>query len=440
VSYKGSREGSFEERRQRLLQQTAQAWRGHALASEVLAGREEGNFHTGDLLLLPGLGNWPLEWAVIAAEADRRLLVAADIDPMQGSADVGVPAAAPAGPLSLRCRFAAWCPLGSLAGARLTGTLEPEVVEMAVARWRAIAAGTLVGPPSAREVDAAPRYRAWTARLGEALAALSGAMEAAAAPASISPAHVSQADVSPADVSPAEAGGGKVLPFTTRVRFRQPAWPWALAASLLLVAGLGLATTLRERGRALEQSAAELRAKEGELAALRAERGSDRERAEAERRRWQAEVAEELSRLRQEQAGREAELAGQIRRLEKELREGMATPLANLAMAYLRPLEPTRGEAQTLTPRSAATHMVLVLSLPPGEAPGATYRLELLGQGESRVRWRQEGLYSDSEMGEIAVVLPRALLGGGEIRLRLSVEDPASKRPPTEYRLRLEEP
>lgn len=119
-----------------------------------------------------------VEWAVLAAAPEdprRVLMVPADTVPLVGSADVEVPADKVLGPLSLRCRYGVWRRLGDgdLAQREGAGSVAPAYVAWALEKCRALAARSLVGSASERDVDSDPEYQEWE----EVLAAAQRALE-----------------------------------------------------------------------------------------------------------------------------------------------------------------------------------------------------------------------------------------------------------------------
>jgi hypothetical protein len=127
----------------------------------------------GDLFVLRATGGLPVEWAVLDQRADGDLLaVPADANPLAGSADVEVPAAAPGGPLSLRCRFPAWLAASLFEPGLRSGSLAPEMVEEARRRVRRVEEGTLEPVGLAEEVDAESEYRDWSREVLEPARAL----------------------------------------------------------------------------------------------------------------------------------------------------------------------------------------------------------------------------------------------------------------------------
>jgi hypothetical protein len=134
----------------------------------------------GDVLVARSTRAYPREWVVVDRQGDRLLVVPADTNPLVGTGDAWVPAAAPSGPLALRCRHALWLAERALSSAARTGALSAEFLEEARRKWRAVAAGEDPGEVLEQEVDADPAYQDWIAEVvTRARAALA---EAAGAP------------------------------------------------------------------------------------------------------------------------------------------------------------------------------------------------------------------------------------------------------------------
>lgn len=151
-----------EHDRQRLEALAAQA---HARSAGLSAELERRRGHPpgpGDLFVLPATGDLPVEWAILDRGTGGKLLaVPADSGLPAGTADVEVPADAPGGPLSLRCRYGAWLDGALFDPGLRSGTLAPETVAEALHRVRQIESGALEGSPLAEEVDADPEYADW---------------------------------------------------------------------------------------------------------------------------------------------------------------------------------------------------------------------------------------------------------------------------------------
>jgi hypothetical protein len=116
----------------------------------------------GDLFVLQATADLPVEWAILESGTGGKLLaVPADAGPPAGTADFEIPADAPGGPLSLRCRFGVWLD-GSIFEPRLrTGVLAAETIAEARHCFRQGESGNSGGSPLREEVDADPEYVDW---------------------------------------------------------------------------------------------------------------------------------------------------------------------------------------------------------------------------------------------------------------------------------------
>ena len=148
--------------RQRLEELAAQAQgRAQELAAER-ARRSGLPAEPGDLFVLPATSELPVEWAILERGTGGKLLaVPADSGLPAGTADVEVPANAPGGPLSLRCRFGVWLEESLFNPDLRSGVLAPETVAEALHRVRQVESGSLAGSPLGEEVDADPEYVDW---------------------------------------------------------------------------------------------------------------------------------------------------------------------------------------------------------------------------------------------------------------------------------------
>ncbi|HKI02495.1 MAG TPA: hypothetical protein VKK31_10975 [Thermoanaerobaculia bacterium] len=151
-----------ESSRQRLEALAAQAHGRAARQAAELERRRGLPAGPGDLFVLPATADLPVEWAILEAGAGGKLLaVPADSGPPAGTADVEVPADAPGGPLSLRCRFAVWLDKALFEPELRSGVLAPETVAEALHCSRQAESGNRGGSPLAQEVDADPEYQDW---------------------------------------------------------------------------------------------------------------------------------------------------------------------------------------------------------------------------------------------------------------------------------------
>ena len=154
------------ERQEQLRHRTAEAARPSAGSSATSSPC------AGNLLVLRRHPELDVEWLVVEPHPDARdrlLLVPADTNPLAGSADVVVPATVSAGPLTLRCGYAAWSDQEALieAGAEVTGELPAEWCGRAHRRHRDLLTGSLKARSRERETDADPEYEVWATEVVE---------------------------------------------------------------------------------------------------------------------------------------------------------------------------------------------------------------------------------------------------------------------------------
>ncbi len=119
----------------------------------------------GYVYVLEATGDLDVEWVILAhdpADASRFILVPADCHVLAGSADVELDVDSPAGPLTLRCRFATWTAAKLLRPNLRVGVLASEDLARACRRWLEVGGGEGAGAVFAREVDDDPGYQDWT--------------------------------------------------------------------------------------------------------------------------------------------------------------------------------------------------------------------------------------------------------------------------------------
>lgn len=164
-----------------------------ARLEEELRTRKGGPPIPGDLFKLRDMADLPVEWALLEGETGGKLLaVPADSGPPAGTADVEIPADAPGGPLSLRCRFSLWLDAALFEPELRSGVLAQESVAEARHRIQQIESGTLEESPLAEEVDADPEYQDWSRDVSERVRALASSTrpaERSQSPAAWSRAH-----------------------------------------------------------------------------------------------------------------------------------------------------------------------------------------------------------------------------------------------------------
>ncbi|MCP4654588.1 MAG: hypothetical protein GY856_04110, partial [bacterium] len=215
---------SAQDCRERVREPQERALNRYARTRAESTARRDQPPQPGEILAFPETAGRGVLWAVIdqdPADPQRFLLVAADVEPLAGSADVAVAASGERGPWSLRCRFAIRLRAAELVGAKRAAYLESEVVERVRRKRTRIAAGEAVGSALEQETDAEPEYQDWLGELEKARTALSGKQR------------------------PEAGEPGEVALFPSRSRWRPSGNFYALAASILLVVSLGLSGWIR---------------------------------------------------------------------------------------------------------------------------------------------------------------------------------------------------
>jgi hypothetical protein len=367
---------------------------------------------TGDLYVLAETADFPVEWAVLDRQSDnpkRLLAVPADTNPLAGSADVEVPANKPAGPLSLRCRFALWLDAGRFDPARRTGALAPDAVARALEKRAALEAGDPAASPLAWEVDADPGYQDWVREV-------------------LIPAHAALAPPA-AREEPAAPPVAAVRPIR---RWTALGNPYALAASILLMVTLGLTGGLFWQTGKIADLAAGRRRTEDELQRERERHAGELRQADEAHRREIAERERQATKQQQEDRSRIADLEQRLDRA------GHPRPLVNAPFISLSPKDPVRGgdlEPHPL-PRDAS-YVFLLLGLPSFH-PCPEYRLEIVRKDSGRPVWSSRGLHK-IDLAEVSVALPRDLLPPGDYRLRLYGLKQGKAEPAGEYEMRIAE-
>ncbi|MFY9822953.1 MAG: hypothetical protein WAM82_16345 [Thermoanaerobaculia bacterium] len=359
----------------------------------------------GDLYVLAETAGFPVEWAVLDVQAGRQagkpgrlLAVPADTNPLAGSADVEVLANEPAGPLSLRCRFALRLDAARFDPDRRTGALAPDAVARALEKKAALEAGDPAASPLAWETDADPEYEDWVREV-------------------LIPAHAALA--SPvATVKPIR-------------RWSAPGNPYALAASVLLMVTLGLAGGLVWQTGKISDLAAGRHRTEEELR-------QERERHAGELRQTEEAHRREIEERGRQAAQREQEDRNRIADLEQRLdRAGHARPLVNAPFVWLSPKDPVRGEPDVTILPPGASYLFLVLAVTDFR-PFPEYRLEIVNKDTGKPVWSSRGLHKTT-ISEISVALPRDLLPPGDYRLRLFGLKDGRAEPAGEYERRIAE-
>lgn len=162
-------------RQERISRRTGKALARWARAEEESKQRGDEPPRPGDIFVFAETAEYPVQWAVIerSPEPPNRLqVVAADLDPVLGSADVAVEAGARCGALTLRCRFAAWLDAAAFDPELRAGFLESEVLDRVRRKRAAIVAGDPMGSSMEQETDRESEYRDLEEELEQARAVL----------------------------------------------------------------------------------------------------------------------------------------------------------------------------------------------------------------------------------------------------------------------------
>jgi len=157
--------GRSEEERLRMLQEAwAESYEKSRRLDKLLASRGS-SIEPGDLIHVAYPSDSEIWWAVLrvhAEDPDLLLCVPADVFPLVGTPDVGVPASAASGPLSLRCGSSSWIPRGRLLPAgRRVGVLEEWHLDRANDKMDEVLRGRLTGSPEQQEADADIELEEW---------------------------------------------------------------------------------------------------------------------------------------------------------------------------------------------------------------------------------------------------------------------------------------
>ena len=371
-----------------LWQETRKAAAVWEQARDPRGGEPTGS--AGQVLILPELGEPRLAWAVLREEMERRLLVAADVNPLVGSGDVAIPGPA-GGSLTLRCRFAVWVNERELGAATLLGTVPPEDLSRADSRWQAIEACRPAGTFSEQETEEDPEYQDW---IEDVVRPAFGKLEArAGADASRPPPALPFPTRPPAETASSLRGAwirwAAVLAFVALGAGGGFLW-WRQAREIA-----GLRTTAEASAAAHRQAIAELEARrtalEAQYQARLRKAGEDRSRLESEHRARLEELEAELASLRK------------------------ATMVKNPLLATLEPAGALRGPTR-IKVGPEASHLVLML--PVDDPAGTELRIEVSERRSGKRIFVQEGLRADV-LGEVRMGVPAALLPPAGYRLRL---------------------
>ena len=380
-----------------LLEETRRAWGGSPPLAKIAEKPRP-----GDIFALAERAELSVEWVVLEREeeTDRLLVVAADGQPLVGSADVEVPASQSGGPMVLRCRFGGWVNAGTFASAIRTGTLGADGLAQARDR-RAMVEGSdgraVPGSVLALEVDDETPYLAWVREtLEPAWKALGRPTPVAAKPESRRP------DVRRWAARRREA----------RHRRHGPHF-LALAATVLLA--VAATTFWRQHQELLDRQSAV----------------DGYQRDVEELRREQERLMSEHQQQLDEAEARRGQLETRIDELGRQL-EIMSSQntVFNPVVKSLEPPRGRRGQPNTVRLHEGASHLLLAVAL---EVPGQLYRAELVDQATGEIVWEKSDLRREP-LG-LWIGPPAARIRPGEYLLRIFELTRDASEPEAEYRL-----
>ncbi len=202
-------------------QVTAEALYGYGETLRFLSDRKGDAPCPGDLFLVEAAAEAPLEWLVIEeADPGNWKVIAADLCPMAGSADVTLSEEGWAGPVTLRCGVSTTLPAAALRPELRTGVVPPDAVEEVRRKVRAIRSGELRGTSWEQETDAEIEYQDWCSEvLQPAIETLELAWPTDVLDSSTAPLLASRREAAPASASGRFHG-------------------WQMAAAVLVTAGV----------------------------------------------------------------------------------------------------------------------------------------------------------------------------------------------------------
>ncbi len=366
----------------------------------------------GDLFLVTASGEPSVEWLVVEHDSDaagRWLVVVADDNPLVGSRDLAIDAAAAGGVTTLRCGVHASVEGRALERETRTGRVDEEVLDRVRERRREIAAGARRGALSERQVDDSMAYGDWIGKLEGILTDSPNRSATAVTPSADRAIHKHGDSVAK-------------LPVPNRRRWRSMSSLLQLAASVLLVVSIGLAGGFFQNGIRLDEV--------------------ERDRARLERERAELEATARRQRRDLENQQRLIEdLGEQKTRIEarlEELRNGQGTTRLSAPRAvpfvWLSSERPVRGSDDPLVLPAGAEALVLILEVAEPE-PFPTYRLELLERDTRELLWSVDELVKRGS--ELSLEVPRAMLADGVYQLRVYGLSGAEKVLVEEYQVTL---
>ncbi len=389
-----------------LQEKTRRAW------NRSPPRRAAGPPSPGDVVVLERTARFDIEWVVLARDhafPDRLLAVAADAQPLVGSADVAVPASAVGGPLVLRCRFGGWVDAGLLAGATRTVILTQGEVARARDRRAEVERGAVAGSILTCEVDDDPEYQDW---VDEALAP---AWQAFAGTGPVLVPEVDGAGQSPGRIDQGPAPARRAVGVRSL----------ALAASVVLALGAGHfwrqhreLSELRDRHQVVTEQ------HRHEIAELR----NESDQREAGHRRQLAEAASDRQRL-------ESDSRRQLEELGQELDDARRQNVVRNPVAIsLDSPRDRSGEEERVPLPADASHVLFFITLEEVQ-PGKKFSAELRDRATGERLWASDELRQS--LRELRIGLPGALLPPGDYLLRIQALARGSNELVAEYPLKI---
>ncbi len=132
-----------------------------AECERVAALETESMPRPGQTYLNRRTAEFPVEWLVIEADAERLRVVPVDDHPLVGSRDLELPPTALGGPMVTRCDLDAWLDADRFEPELRTGMLEPSLLEQVHHKRDAITADRLQSTLLESVVDGDPQYHRW---------------------------------------------------------------------------------------------------------------------------------------------------------------------------------------------------------------------------------------------------------------------------------------
>lgn len=154
----------MDDRRRRLRTRTQQALDWLARDLGTVKGRQGAPPRPGDVFVSSATALYSVQWVVV--DQDFQLpgwlrIVAADLNPLAGSADVEIAAASPCGALTVRCHVDLPLPEGALESEKRTCVLKTDDLRRIQEKRRELDQGDVRASRIRRGTDEDPAYQDW---------------------------------------------------------------------------------------------------------------------------------------------------------------------------------------------------------------------------------------------------------------------------------------